>query len=269
MSDTPEEIKIPPSDQPKGVGQILGEQIQTGLNEFNRSNIGLFISALAAGMEIGFSVLLMGTIYTLFGGDFSAQTLHFCLALCYPLGFIFVIIGRSELFTEHTALAILPVLNRSIRVKDLMILWGLVYAGNLIGGYLFSFILAKIGPNVGFIENEAFEFLAVEMVHHDWLTIFYSALIAGWMMGLLGWLVTSSQETISRIFIIILVTATIGIAGLHHCIIGSIEVFLGFLTSENVTGADYLKFQVWASVGNALGGVVFVYFLKIIHAKLN
>lgn len=269
MSNSTEESVIPSSDQPKEVNQILDEQIQAGLNEFNRSNIGLFISALAAGMEIGFSVLLMGTIYTLFGGTLNPQTLHFYLALCYPLGFIFVIIGRSELFTEHTAMAILPVLNRSVKIKDLMILWGLVYTGNLIGGYIFSIILSKVGPNVGFIEIEAFEFLAMEMVHHDWSTIFLSALIAGWMMGLLGWLVTSSQETISRILIIILVTATIGIAGLHHCIVGSVEVFLGYLTSENITGMDYLKFQTWASLGNALGGVVFVSLLKFSHVRLT
>jgi formate/nitrite transporter FocA (FNT family) len=91
--------------------------------------------------------------------------------------------------------------------------------------------------------------------------------LAGWMMGLLGWLVTSSQETISRIFIVILITFTIGAAGLHHCIVGSVEVFTGMLSSDSITIVDYLRFLLWASIGNAVGGAVFVAILKYSQGK--
>lgn len=259
----------PKADRPKEVNEILEEQIQASQAEFNRSNISLFSSAFAAGLEIGFSVFLMGTMFTLFGDSLSPETLKMALALCYPLGFIFVIIGRSELFTEHTALAILPLLNGAYKLKDLLKLWALIYAGNLIGGFIFSFILVKIGPKVGFISVEAFHHLGHELTVHSWDVILLSALVAGWMMGLLGWLVTSSQETISRIFVIILVTSVIGLAGLHHCIVGSIEVFSGMLMSPDITLLDYLKFQFWATIGNAFGGVVFVAILKYSHAHSN
>lgn len=102
-------------DKPKEVGEILEEQLETSLKEFNRSNTGLFMSAFTAGLEIGFSILLMGTVLTMFGDILNPETLHLYLGLCYPLGFIFVIIGRSELFTEHTALAILPVLSGNVK----------------------------------------------------------------------------------------------------------------------------------------------------------
>ncbi|MGB0521716.1 MAG: formate/nitrite transporter family protein [Flammeovirgaceae bacterium] len=255
-------------DKPKDVKQILDEQIETSLHEFNRSNIGLFISSFAGGMEVGFSVLLMGTIFTLFAHDVSPELLHVLLSFCYPIGFIFVIIGRSELFTEHTALAVLPVLNRSVGISSLMILWGLVYGGNLLGGYLFSLLISQIGIMNGFIYDDAFLHLANELTHHKWYNILLSGMVAGWMMGLLGWLLTSSQETISRIFVIILVTATIGIAGLHHCIVGSIEVFSGMLVHDSIVFYDYLHFLVWATLGNILGGVVFVALLKFGHIRM-
>ena len=257
------------SDRPKEVKQILDEQIEAGLKEFNRSNTGLFMSAFTAGLEIGFSVLLMGTVFTLFGDSLNADEIKVYLALCYPIGFIFVIIGRSELFTEHTALAILPVLNGSVKVHELLGLWGMVYFGNLIGGYLFSFLIVKIGPVVGFITLPSFYHLAHELTNHEWDTILLSAMLAGWMMGLLGWLVTSSQETISRILVIILVTAIIGIAGLHHCIVGSIEVFSGMITSPDISFSDYLKFQVWATIGNTVGGSVFVAVLKYSNVRFK
>ena len=261
---------VPPKqDRPKDVAEILDEQIDTGLKEFKRSNSGLFISAFAGGLEIGFSLLFMSTIFTLFAGDLSPQALKLSLALCYPIGFIFVIIGRSELYTEHTALAILPVLSGSVKLKELFVLWGLVYSGNLIGGYLFSLIISYIGPIVGFVEPEALYHIAHELVDFDWHVIFLSALLAGWMMGLLGWLVTSSQETISRIIVIIFVTFIIGLTGLHHCIVGSIEVFSGWISSPDIGLDDYLKFQVWASLGNTIGGAFFVAILKYGHASVN
>lgn len=256
-------------DRPKDVEQILDEQIATSLHDFRRSNLGLFMSAFTAGLEIGFSVLFMGTVFTLFGEMMSNEMLKLSLALCYPIGFIFVIIGRSELFTEHTALAILPVLKGSVKLKSLFGLWGLVYSGNLIGGFLFSFLITYLGPKIGFISEGSFFGLAHHLLEFDWMTILFSALLAGWMMGLLGWLVTSSQETISRIFVIILVTSIIGIAGLHHCIVGSIEVFSGFLMSPEIHFMDYLKFQVWATLGNAIGGTFFVAILKYSHVRLH
>ena len=165
-----------PTDRPKEVKQILDEQIDTSLKEFERSNTGLLLSSFTAGLEVGFSVLLMGTVYTLFHHDMEAAQMKALLALCYPIGFIFVIIGRSELFTEHTALAILPVLDRSVRISELFMLWGIVYIGNLMGGYVFGGLIAKIGPGIGFIDPKAFSHLAEELVHYDWDIIMMRAM---------------------------------------------------------------------------------------------
>jgi len=255
------------AQKPKETKQILNEQIEASLKEFDRSNKGLFLSAFTAGLEVGFSVLFMGTIFTLFGQNISPNVMKVLLALCYPVGFIFVIIGRSELFTEHTALAILPVLKRSVGLKDLFILWGLVYAGNLFGGLVFSFIISKLGTKIGFVSPDALTHMAEHLIHHDWSTIFLSALLAGWMMGLLGWLITSSQDTMSRIFVIILVTSIIGVAGLHHCIVGSIEVLSGLFSSDSISFQDYLKFQSFATLGNIIGGSVFVSILKFSNIR--
>jgi formate-nitrite transporter family protein len=255
------------TDKPKDASQILNEQIEESIKGFSRGNISTFISSFTAGLEIGFSVLLMGTIYTLFGEQMSNSQLTMILAICYPLGFIFVIIGRSDLFTEHTALAILPVLNRSANLKDLFRLWGVIYAGNIVGGYFFSIILDKVGVPVGFVNAEAITYLAFKVIDHSWNTMLLSAMFAGWMMGLLGWLITSSQETISRIIMIILVTTIIGVTGLHHCIVGSIEVFSGFLISDQITFTDYLQFQLWATLGNAAGGTIFVAILKFSYIR--
>ncbi len=250
------------ADQPKGVNDILDEQIATAIHEYKRSNKRLFVSALSAGLEIGFSIFLMGVLFTMFHGKVSNEILHVLISLAYPIGFIFVIIGRSELFTEHTTLAILPVLNKIISIKSLFILWGIILIGNLIGGYIIGAILAYFAPAIGIISNEAFTHLAHKTLDIPLQMILISAVIAGWLMGLLSWLVASSQETISRLFMIVLITATIGIGGLHHSIVGSIEVFAGLLIDPTIGIMDYLSFEAVSILGNVLGGVFFVGIMK-------
>ncbi len=254
-------------NKPKQINEILNEQIETAMHEHNRSHQDLFLSAISAGLEIGFSVFLMVAIYTLFHEIVHPSVMHVLIAFAYPLGFIFVIIGKSELFTEHTTLAVIPVLNRNATIKSLLILWGIIYFGNLVGGYVFGYILSILPQELEVIEYNTFEVLARSLINHPWYMILLSGTLAGWLMGLLSWLVTSSQETISRIIIIALVTTVIGIGGLHHAIVGSIEIFTAMITSKSVTLGNYLHVQIWSTVGNIIGGVVFVAFIKFSHVN--
>jgi formate/nitrite transporter FocA (FNT family) len=257
------------SDKPKGVNDILYEQMATATHEYKRSNVRLLVSALAAGLEIGFSVFLMGILFTMFDGQVTDEVSHLLVSLAYPLGFVFVIIGRSELFTEHTTLAILPVLNKTASIKRLFILWGIILAGNLIGGYIIGAILVYFAPAMGIISPEAFTHLARKLIDVPSGLVFISAIIAGWLMGLLSWLLASSKETISRVFMIVLVTATIGLGGLHHSIVGSIEMFVGLLIDQNISLMDYLNVEGISILGNAIGGVFFVGILKYGQRRQN
>ena len=262
IEDEEEEEDIRDIDKPKEGDQILKEQIRTSLLEYRRHSKALFVSSFSAGLEIGFSLLLMGILYTMFSNQLSESGLNLALAMAYPIGFIFVIIGRSELFTEHTTLAVLPVLSGTVSIRALAKLWGIVYVGNLMGGYLFSFILVQIGPGMGTVSLEAFQHIAEKLIEYNWWLTLSSGVFAGWLMGLLSWLVTSSRDTISRILLIILITTVIGLGELHHSIVGSIEMFAGLISSEKIHFNDYLHFQVWATLGNIIGGTVFVAAIK-------
>lgn len=249
-------------DKPKEHEDIIEEQTETGSRQYRTPPLQLFASSLTAGLEIGFSVLLMGTLYTLFSDDLTKQSLSLVTSLGYPLGFVFVIIGRSELFTEQTSLAMVPVLQRKANIAALFKLWGIVILGNLIGGFLFSLFITWIGPARNFIDEETFYHLAEKMLSPGFFITFGSAILAGWMMGLLGWLITSSQESLARIFIVIFVTIIIGLGHLHHCIVGSVEVICGMLTSDQISFTDYLNFLAPSVLGNTVGGAIFVSVLK-------
>jgi len=255
------------SNDPKPVGEILREQIETGLEEYNRSNRNLLFSSLAAGMEVGFSLYALAIVYSSFAGNTNSELLHYALALAYPIGFVFVVLGRSELFTEQTTLAVLPVLNGYKTIPDLLKIFGIIYFGNLLGGYIIGGLLVLLTPPLDVFNEDAYYHLAHKLIKYDAWVIMGSGLLAGWLMGLLSWLVTSSQDTLSRIFIVILITFVIGLGNLHHSIVGSIEVFAGVITSDKITWNHYAHFQIFTTIGNIAGGILFVSIIK--YASIN
>lgn len=254
-------------DQPrKSPEEILGGQITIGLEEISRPTSGLLLSALSAGLDIGFGPLLMAVTMTRVGDTLPESVVALLMAAMYSVGFIFVVLGRSELFTEHTTLAVLPVLDGQASLTSLGRLWALVYVGNLVGGVVFSAFAVVVTTRLGIAETAAFAELATRMVDHGLLTIVLSAVLAGWLMGLLTWLISAANDTLSRIFIVSLVSGVIGFAHLPHVIAGSVEVLLGLFATDQITLADYGRFLLGATLGNAVGGSVFVALIKYGHA---
>lgn len=254
-------------NRPKTLEQITEQQIEEGAEEYKRSGRSLFFSAFTAGMDLGFSLLIMAVLYTMFEPKASTEVMQVIMALAYPVGFLFVVLGRSALFTEHTTLAVFPVLDGKESLKNLAKTWGIIYSGNIIGGFVIGAMIVWLGPRLHILSHHALEDIALHLMEIEGFIILGSGLLAGWLMGLLSWLVTSSQETISRIFIVFLITSAIGIGSLHHCIVGSTEMFAGAIVSDKIGFMDYISTQFWATLGNIIGGVFFVSVLKFQASK--
>lgn len=249
----------------KSYRSILEEEIASGLNQIRRPTAGLLLSGLSAGLDVGFSLLLMAVMMTLSEGALSRPVTEILVANMYSIGFIFVIMGRSELFTEQTATAVMPVLHRRATLGQLGRVWGVVYVANLAGGTIFALLVALIGPALGIIRPAAVGRIAHGLLDHPGWVILLSAVLAGWLMGLLSWLVAAARDSISQFFAVWLVTTAIGLCHLHHCIAGTVEVMAGVLLLPEVSVGDYGRFLLWATLGNALGGVLFVALLKYGH----
>ena len=259
----PVELKPQKSQQ-----QILKHTEEAALTQLNRSPVGLMLSAFSAGLDIGFSVLLMAIVLTLFNGVFPDPVVEFLVANMYPIGFIFVVLGRSELFTEHTTLAVLPVLQGLASLKKLLRLWVIVYFSNIAGGLIFALILSYLANSIHFLQGWSLDEISSSLMTHSWLTKMLTAALAGWLMGLLAWLVAAARETVSQIVIIWIITTCIGVAHLSHCIVGNIEVSAG-LFNGSISFSQYVNFLLPVTLGNIMGGVFFVGILKYSHTALS
>ncbi|MFD1585637.1 formate/nitrite transporter family protein [Halorientalis brevis] len=250
---------------PRSYQDILVEEIQAGLHQIRRPGAGLFLSGLSAGLDIGFGPLLMAVTLSQSQGILAEPVTNLLVANAYAIGFVFVVLGRSELFTEHTAIAVVPVLSGEATVRDLGRLWAIIYVANLVGAVLFALLAVWLGPSLETIETGAFTEIAHGLVAYPWDVTLLGGVFAGWLMGLMAWLVAAGRSTISEAFFVWIIATAIGYAHLPHSIAGSVEVLLGVFASDAISVRAYATFLLWATLGNIVGGSVFVALLKYGH----
>jgi formate/nitrite transporter FocA (FNT family) len=223
--------------------------------EMERPASSLLFSSLAAGMLIAFSFLACGYVHSFVPEPYTDAA----MTLVYPLGFLFVVMGRSELFTENTLEPVIPLLHNRDRetLNKMLRLWGILIVGNLLG----ALIVAWIAGHTAMMEDKLaphFQEVAKNATEGGFGTVFYKAIFAGWLIALLAWLLASTQDTIAQIALIWLTTAPIHAFHFRHSIAGSVEAFYRAVTGTAAWGDMLGGFIAPALLGNAVGGVVLV-----------
>lgn len=240
--------------------QEIHDNIETpGRKELERSSLALFWSALASGLVVGFSFLAGGYVTEMVPEAYAAAA----TAAVYPLGFIFVIMARSELFTENTLVPVIPFLHRrDLRTfKQLMRLWALLLVGNLLGAVAFGLVLGHT-PMVEPSLRPGLLRVAEHVTSGGFWTVAYKAIFAGWLIALLSWLLASTHATGAQLALIWLTTAPISAFNFRHSIAGSVEAFYRAAVGAVSWGDMIGSFVVPAVLGNAVGGVLLVAILN-------
>ncbi len=244
---------------------ILEKAIEEGVEQQNRAFLSLFLSALAAGLILSFTAMSVAIVESQMLLLDRVYFSRLATAIVYPLGFVLCIMSGAQLFTEHTATAVYPVLDGRGSVRKLLRLWLIVIIGNLVGAMVSaSFLVATekvINAKQGYIE------IGKHLISYDGSSLFFSALLAGWLMALGAWLILATSSTISQIASIYIVTFVIGIGGLHHSITGSVEMFTAYLISDIFSVFQVSRFVMIAIFGNLVGGSIFVALLNYGHIR--
>ncbi|MFZ8933947.1 MAG: formate/nitrite transporter family protein [Bacteriovoracaceae bacterium] len=244
---------------------ILERATSEGLEQHRRSKKSLFLSAVAAGLILGFAAMLVGLASEMVPAINGPLYNRLAMAIVYPLGFIICILSRTQLFTEHTATAVYPFLDGKVPFRSLHILWITVLGGNLVGTFCSTLLIYIAEPVIGAKDGllSVFEHL----IHFSFLEIFISAILAGWLMAQASWLILATATAIGQIFCIYIATFIIGMGGLHHSIAGSAEIFAGLLHSVTPDYRGAASALLSAILGNLLGGSLFVGVLNYGHIK--
>ena len=246
----------------------LEHAIEAGVEQCQRRSLSLLLSAVAAGLILGFTAMAVAVVATLTSGEGVETTeLIYRLgkALVYPLGFVVVIMSGTELFTEHTATAVYPVLDGRSKLRHMFRLWGVILVGNLAGAAVSAGLLALCEPVIG--ARAGYAQLGEHLVAFGPLALLASSILAGWMMGMSAWLVLATPPDVSQILSVYIVTFLIGLGGLHHSIAGAVEAFVALILVPAFQGRDAAYFLLLAVPGNLLGGSIFVAALNYGHIR--
>lgn len=234
---------------------LIHETIRAeGESELERSTGALLLSGLAAGLSIGFSLVVQGKIHAALAEGPARELLT---PLGYTVGFLIVVLGRQQLFTENTLTPILPLLhNRNLAtLGNVVRLWALVLAANVVGTWLFALALAHT-PVFEPQTVQAFAEISRPMLAGTFGTTFLRAIFAGWLIALMVWLLPPAEG--SRPVIIMIITYVVGIGAFPHVVAGSVEcAFL--VVSGEASWRDFVTgFFVPTLLGNIVGGVALV-----------
>ncbi len=233
--------------------QVFASAVEVGEEELKRSSVALAFSGLAAGIGMGLSGLGSAALLSAVG---AGKTGYLIAALLYPLGFIAVIVGRAQLFTENTLFPVILVLARRRHLRNTARLWAIVFVTNVLGALVFAVLMvctSALDPGM----RAALEHLGSQAMHGSWAHLFWAGVAGGWIIALVAWVVSASRFTIAQVFLIWLLTFVVGAAHLAHCIAGSAEI-LATVLGGHASVAGYLHWLSAATLGNVVGGVVIV-----------
>lgn len=237
-----------------GVGIVFEAVRREGEEELSRNLSGLAWSGLAAGLSMGFSFLGESLLQAFLP---HAPWQRIVSSLGYSVGFLIVILGRQQLFTENTLTPIIQLLHQR-RLSTLMRtaqLWAVVLAANILGALIFAAVIAHTAifdPHVHAVLNQ----ISHRAVNGDFSTMLLRGVFAGWLIALMLWLLPFAET--GRLWVIIIITYFIGLADFAHIIAGSVEAFYAVVTGQASVGAYVLHFFTPVLIGNVIGGVSLV-----------
>lgn len=252
------EVEHRSAPRPLVVHEVIRRE---GESELARSSSALAWSGLAAGLSMGFSLVAQGLLQAHLPDAFWRPLV---VKLGYSVGFLIVILGRQQLFTENTLTPILVLLARprGSVLLNVLRLWSVVLATNLLGALFFA---VAIGHSEVFAPpvRQAFLEIGRESLAGGFWTVLLRGIFAGWLIALMVWLLPAAET--ARVSIITLLTFLVGLGGLAHIIAGSVEALYVVVTGQ-AAWADYLHFMLPTLLGNVLGGVALVAALN--HAQV-
>ncbi len=248
--------------------EIAARAADVGRERLDRTWLDILLTGVIGGIEVSIGGIAAMVVVGSALATYPGLPLQAALALgglVFPIGFVFVIMGHSELFTENFLIPVLAVLRGQRSPSSLLELFGISWVANIIGAAIVAALIwvpdAMGGPiHVGY---EAYTQHKLEVAYP---AVFVSAILAGLIMTALTWVLMSVQSTVGDIVVVFAGGYVLFAANLSHSIIGASLLFVGFV-SANKTLADVLVWLLVATVGNLVGGVGLVTLFRYAQAE--
>ena len=251
-----EELSTPRTPVIYEVVRRLGEE------EMARPATSLWWSGVAGGISISFSLLAQAILETSLP-DTAWRVL--ITSFGYSIGFLIVILGRQQLFTESTITVVLPVLKNVTRdnLWRMARLWAIVLAANL-AGTLFAALFCSLTPVVPDKLFDGMMSISRHLLEFGWWDMLFRGVTSGFLMAALVWMIPTAEAL--KFHVIVVITWLIAVGGFTHIVAGSLEAWLLVLSGDWSLGWMLWEFMVPVLIGNMIGGTAL--FAMISYAQV-
>lgn len=247
--------------------EIFERTRREGERRLSRPTLELATTAIAAGVDIVFGIAALGTVSALVSKRYGTDLGHVFGAIAFGVSFVFIVVGRSELFTENF-LVPLAGIRRGERASwfKLVELWTVSPLMNILGGVMLILIVTTHGVmphGTGAAVADA----ANKFDLNNFLAAFMSAIAAGALITLMTWMVEGQESMGVRVAVAWIVGAVLALGNFNHIIVATLEIFAGIRWGAHVPWSTLFTNFGTALLGNMIGGFAFVTFNRFSQAR--
>ncbi|KPU26725.1 FdhC protein [Caloranaerobacter sp. TR13] len=251
--------------------EIAQATINAGIKKANLPTLQMILLGIFAGIFIGFGaqadITVMQTLKNI-----DVGLMKFMGAAVFPVGLMLVVIAGAELFTGNNLMT-LALMDKRIKLNQMLKNWFFVYLGNFIGSILLAVVVVKSGfYKVDAPATQLAVKIATGKVGLTFSQAFFRAILCNMLVVLAVWLATGATDVISKIFACWFPIMLFVLSGYEHSVANMYFISLGkFLGAQVTWGQIWIKNLIPVTLGNIVGGAIIVpvvyYLAYVVPAK--
>jgi formate/nitrite transporter FocA (FNT family) len=237
--------------------EIYERTEREGERRLGRPFLELASTAASAGIDVAFGVVALATVSSILAKHFGEEGAHFFGSIAFGVAFVFIVVGRSELFTENFLVPVTGLMRGHITKVKLAELWLISPICNIVGGTALIFVASTHGvlpPGTG----ETLVKIAQGFDDNSAWAAFCSAIIGGALITAMTWLVEGVGSIGGRIVCAWIGGVLLTLGSFNHVIVVTLEMIFGMRFGADIGALDVAQNFAVAAAGNMLGGIVFV-----------
>jgi nitrite transporter NirC len=229
---------------------------ETKAAALRRAPLGFFVGAVLAGTYIGIAMILALST----GSGLPAGVRPLVMGATFGIGLILTVFAGAELFTGYVMYLGFGLARRTVSITDAILLIAVVWIGNLVGGVILSALFAAGGGGAVFSNADSmFHAYAAHKVEASTLALLARAILCNWLVCLAIWSAARMQGDAAKCIAMAWILLAFVAAGFEHSVANMTGLTLGLLVDHpSITLAGMARNLVIVSIGNAIGGLVFV-----------
>ena len=232
--------------------------LEEGRPRLRRRWIDVVATGATGGIEVAFGVLALLLVESRTGSQLLG-------GLAFSVGFIGLLLGHSELFTEGFLVPVTVVAAGEARVRDLLRLWVGTLAGNLAGGLLMAYLIDAAFPSLA---HQAVVAAAFYIRAGTTARSFALAVLAGAAITLLTRMHQGTDSELAKLVASVAIAWVLAGLRLFHSVLDSILAFTALGTGHATFGwGDWLAWFGWVLLGNLTGGLVLTTLLRLVRSR--